>query len=196
MLLHSQLLLEDTYLITGENPNDEHDFINRVTICLKNGIKLLQLRANQLSDLKYITLAKKIQYIAHQYNAKLILNCSVETFEKVNADGLQLNSSRLYQHTSRPLDQNKILSASCHNKEDLIHSESIGANFVTLSPVLPTNSHPGSPTLGWKKFSELATCTTIPIFALGGVGKIDIQTAKDHGAIGIAAISSLWETLT
>lgn len=192
MQLDTKLQLHDTYLITGENPNNENDFIHRIICCLKSGISLLQFRAKQLSEKKYIFLAKKILEITHEYNAKLIVNCTLGAFEKINADGLQLNSSRLYHHISRPLDQHKILSASCHNKEDLIRAEVIGANFVTLSPVLPTNSHPGVPSLGWKKFSELATCTTVPIFALGGVGKSDIQTAKNHGAIGIAAISALW----
>ncbi|EKD70594.1 MAG: hypothetical protein ACD_46C00484G0012 [uncultured bacterium] len=182
----------DIYMITGENPNDQTGFLKRLVICLQSGISLFQFRAKNLGDIKYIYLAKKILEIAHKYNAKLILNCSIDTFDKINADGLQLTSARLYGYTSRPIDRNKILAASCHNKNDLIQAESINVDFATLSPVLKTASHPKVQPLGWNHFSKLIAATKTPVFALGGMRTKDISTAKENGAIGIAAIHGLW----
>ena len=46
--------------------------------------------------------------------------------------------------------------------------------------------------LGWKKFSELAQETKLPVYALGGLGKEDLSEAEKNGAYGIAGISKFW----
>jgi len=46
--------------------------------------------------------------------------------------------------------------------------------------------------LGWERFSSLVKLAKMPIYALGGVTPNDIETARSHGAIGIAAIRSIW----
>ena len=71
-------------------------------------------------------------------------------------------------------------------------AESLGANFVVLSPVQFTNSHPDTEPLGWKKFSEMVSECNVPAYALGGVTSGDVEKAWMSGAQGIAAISALW----
>ena len=57
-----------------------------------------------------------------------------------------------------------------------------------ISPVRPTATHPKTPALGWEGFWHLAQLCDVPSFALGGMRLSDLQSAKDHGAIGIAGI--------
>jgi len=38
----------------------------------------------------------------------------------------------------------------------------LNADFVALSPVLPTASHPGQPGIGWEKFGELIRDYPLP----------------------------------
>jgi 8-oxo-dGTP diphosphatase len=52
--------------------------------------------------------------------------------------------------------------------------------------VLPTASHPGEPGLGWARFAELVAGTPLPVFALGGMRTEMLETARAHGAHGIA----------
>jgi thiamine monophosphate synthase len=67
-------------------------------------------------------------------------------------------------------------------------------DFVVLSPVFATPSSPNGKALGWKNFGDIARTVDIPIYALGGMTPKDLPTAKANGAIGIAAIRSLWES--
>jgi 8-oxo-dGTP diphosphatase len=77
-----------------------------------------------------------------------------------------------------------------------LQAERIGADFITLSPVLPTDSHPGAETLGWDAFAEVVNRINLPVYALGGLGEKDLETAWSKGAHGVAAIRALWKSLT
>jgi thiamine monophosphate synthase len=70
----------------------------------------------------------------------------------------------------------------------LRQAERIGVDFVVLSPVLATHSHPKARPLGWSHFGRLVDETNLPVFALGGMKPADLVEAKQHGAHGIAAI--------
>ncbi|MFN3581866.1 MAG: NUDIX domain-containing protein [Pseudomonas sp.] len=85
-----------------------------------------------------------------------------------------------------------LLAASCHDAQELQMANEIGADFVTLSPVLPTQSHPGAPHLGWARAAELIALANMPVYLLGGLNSNDLERAQKIGAQGIAAISGLW----
>ena len=120
--------LSDTYMITGDDPTDEKSFLKRLEGCLQQGISLIQLRAHQISDYEYLDLAAKCLHLCHQYQAKLILNRDVNIVMKLNADGVHLNGVRLLDCSERTLDKSKIVIASCHDLEELLHADKIGVD--------------------------------------------------------------------
>ena len=92
------------------------------------------------------------------------------------ADGVHLSSAQLMNLATRP--DFEWCAASCHNAEELVRAEQLGMDFAVLAPVLPTLSHPGIATLGWRKFAALIRDCSIPIYALGGLRYEDLTT---HG---------------
>jgi 8-oxo-dGTP diphosphatase len=62
----------------------------------------------------------------------------------------------------------------------------LNLDFVVLSPVKSTLSHPEAEPLGWQKFAQLAENITLPIYALGGMVLNDLPMALSYGARGIA----------
>jgi len=108
----------------------------------------------------------------------------------VGADGVQLTSTQLKELKERPAIN--WCAASCHNAEELRRAEALGCDFALLSPVLPTQSHPGAPHLGWENFAAFAAGSSIPVYALGGLKQEDMQTAWRHGAHGIALLRQAW----
>lgn len=85
-----------------------------------------------------------------------------------------------------------LLAASCHGEQELKMAANIGADFVTLSPVLPTRSHPGARPLGWQEAARLIALTNLPVYLLGGLSTQHLDQAFQAGAQGIAGISGLW----
>jgi 8-oxo-dGTP diphosphatase len=87
-----------------------------------------------------------------------------------------------------------LLSASCHTSDELDKAVRIGSDFVVLSPVQKTASHPDMEPMGWKQFSEMVRSVQVPVYALGGVSETDIETAWTYGGQGVAAISAYWKS--
>ncbi len=77
---------------------------------------------------------------------------------------------------------------SCHSLADLHQAVRHGRNFVFLSPVFPTRSHPDAHPLGLDTFSQLCQQSPLPIIALGGITWDNIHQVEAAGAAGIAGI--------
>ena len=104
------------------------------------------------------------------------------------ADGLHLTAAALAACTQKPAT---LCAASCHDAHELALAFARGIDFATLSPVLPTASHPGATLLGWQAFAGLAAGAGLPVYALGGMHDDVLADALAHGAIGIAGISGM-----
>jgi 8-oxo-dGTP diphosphatase len=93
------------------------------------------------------------------------------------------------------LDQkppNLIVSASCHQVSELRHAAKLGLDFVVLSPVLPTKSHPQDSAMGWEAFSNLIQDYPLPVYALGGMNPSHLNQAWRAGAHGVAMLREIW----
>ncbi len=186
--------LPDICLITPE-PRYETNFLASLETALKQGIRLVQFRAKELSNADYMDLARQSIRLVHQYGGKIILN-SPPLWIK-DADGMHL-SSEILQHTPyRPsIGKGKIITAACHTQTELDKAAYIQVDAVFISPVKPTTSHPKAEAISWQGFQKLADNINVPAYALGGLDKNDLKTAKLHYAQGIAAISSIWEAVS
>lgn len=104
--------------------------------------------------------------------------------------GAHAGASRLMALTQRPCGDERYFSASCHSLAQLNKAQELGADFVFLSPVRPVERYGGASSLGWEGFRELAGSVSLPVYALGGLGRNDIVQAMANGAVGIAGISA------
>jgi thiamine monophosphate synthase len=115
--------------------------------------------------------------------------------DALGADGIHLSSAHLMRCSQRPLRREQWVSAACHTAAELQQAVTLQLDFVTLSPVLRTATHPDAEPLGWERFATLSRVShaaSMPIFALGGMQAADMPLARAHGAHGIAAIRSFW----
>lgn len=184
--------LPSLYLITGSWSGDEKAYINKLERALKAGIRLIQLRVKDVEENVYRRLARQSLALCQNYGAELLLNTLPSTAYDLDAHGVHLSAERLMGLNHRPLGSEKWVAASCHNQHELQHAMQIGVDFVVLSPVLKTPSHPQAKELGWQQFSALCEMSTIPIFALGGMTQHCLSEAQRNGAQGVAAISAIW----
>ena len=85
---------------------------------------------------------------------------------------------------------NGLRSAPAHSQPEIRAAERDGANLLFLSPVYPTASHPGAPTLGLARFAWLARRTELPVIALGGMNPARGRRLASFGAYGWAGIDA------
>lgn len=187
------VMLPTEYLITGEEA-DEARFQERLVRALdEDGVRLVQLRAKSLGEADYLHRAERALELCRARGARLVLNGEPSLLEAVDADGIHLTSERLMSLERRPVDEVKWLSASTHDGRQLDHARRIGCDFVTLSPLRTTPSHPEVPPIGWHDFQQLVERAGMPVFALGGMTRHDAHHARAVGAQGIASIRDFWK---
>jgi len=184
------LELPDLYAISNVQELGEEEFLRRLEAALQNGLRLVQLREKHLLRDELRELARRVTALAHAHGARVLLNGDVALAQEVGADGVQLTATQLAGLHERPAVD--WCAASCHNAEELRRAEVLGCDFALLSPVLPTLSHPGAPHLGWDNFAASAAGSSIPVYALGGLTRDDMQTAWRHGAHGISLLRQAW----
>lgn len=167
--------------------DDVEDLLAQLKLFLSQGIKLIQARLKNLPENKVREFFECAYALCKKNNALLLVNSGTIKAVEMPCDGIHLTSSDLLSWDSRP-ENLHWLSASCHNQKELEHAQKIGVDFVLLSPVLKTQTHLDTESLGWGKFEKLVMLCDVPVYALGGMQKSDLQTAKFAGGQGIAGI--------
>lgn len=146
----------------------------------------LMLRAKHLSDSAQAVIATELQ---QRYPGQILWNTSIDQANAAGIDALHLTSYRLMALADRSDFAGRWLGASCHNAEQLLRAVELNLDYVTLSPVRHTQSHPNDVPMGWESFKALANSVPIAVFGLGGLGPDDLDVAIAHGAQGVAGIS-------
>ena len=179
------------YLITPANVGKPAEFLGRIEAALKAGARRIQFRIEGLSDAETLALAAETKRLCDQGGAQLLVNADVGLAAKLGC-GVHLKSAQLMALSERPLPPEQAVAASCHDEAQLRQAEAIDVDFAVLGPVAKTPSHAEQPPIGWKRFAEMRECVSFPIYALGGMHPSDHETARRHGAQGIAGIRGLW----
>lgn len=185
--------LPDAYLITPEPEHRADAFLQRLAESIEAGVELVQLRAKALPEAELTALARKAVALCRERGVRLLVNGDPSIVAGTGADGVHLDSGRLMASRHRPVARDVWLGVSCHDARELAQAMHIEADFAVLSPVAETPDHPMLAPLGWKRFEELVAEANLPVYALGGMGRGDLDRAWASGAQGIAAIRGLWK---
>ena len=177
------------YAIINAGPGIMVKLITRLTYLLEQGVCLMQVRVRHMNPDQHIQIMRPIVNLAHNYGAKVLVNGNESIALKSGADGIHLPANQLMNTHTRPCT--KLLSVSCHNASELSHAATLRANFVSLSPVRSTPTHPNIFGMGWKKFADLTNDLSMPVYALGGLDSNYLETAMHHSAHGIALVSNI-----
>lgn len=184
------LRLPDQMLVTGP-ANSLEDWLARLDRALDWGVAMVQLRCPGLSAEEFAGRLSLALPRCRARGIKLVVN-GAPGFWSDELDGLHLNSRALAHCRERPIPESAWLGASCHNEWELTRARELGADYVTLSPVSETRSHPDAEPMGWEMFAQLAAQAGIPVYAQGGMKPVDLVRVKQAGGRGIAGIGFAW----
>ena len=166
------------------------DELQTVLYCLvQNGVPAIQLRQKQLSTADYADWFETAAEICRTNKVLLFANASPARCRELDTSAVHLTSQLLMRQSRRPVGDEVLLSAACHNLEQLQHAEALGVDLAILSPVAITAKLSRTEAvLGWEKFMSLSDQVSLPVYALGGLKRSDMAVARDHGAHGLAGI--------
>ena len=176
------------YPIVNGGLGDEEALFAKLEDLCRAGYTLAQWRVKISDETAYLGLTRCAVKFCQPFGLGLLLNATPGLVMQTEAAGVHINSRRLMALKHRPLPETAWVAASCHSPEEIRQAELIGIDFVLLSPVLPTISHPDARPLGWKIFGEWADRANLPVFALGGMTIDHLEQAKQQGGQGVAGI--------
>jgi 8-oxo-dGTP diphosphatase len=184
------LTLPPVYAITNLTETKEHIFFEQLKNALDVGLRLIQVRGKHLTAHQLETFAKHVIALCQPYGARVLINADIALAQELKADGVHLIADQLMALQSRP--EGLLCGASCHNAAELAQAANLALDFVVLSPVMPTQSHPEAESLGWQNFTQLIQDYPLPVYALGGLQQRDLTVAWKSGAHGIAMQRAIW----
>ena len=156
---------------------------------LRRNVKMIQLREKDLGGRDLYSLARQARELTEQYGALLLINERLDIAVAVGADGVHLPEKGLPPGVVKDLFPHLLVGYSAHSLEGVLYAQKEGADFVTLSPIFRTESHPEAEPLGLEELKRVSAKVNVPIYALGGVTQERIELCLKNGAYGVAGIT-------
>jgi thiamine-phosphate pyrophosphorylase len=178
------------YFITDSKLSLAGNF-NDVSMAVACGVSVVQYRNKNAKTREMYEEAVRLREICR--DTLFLINDRVDIALAVDADGVHLGQSDMpCEAARRLLGDKKIIGITIHNLAEAVEAESIGADYLGVSPIFQTATKPdaGKPS-GISLIEEIRANVDIPLIAIGG---IDHSNAKDvirAGADGLCAISSV-----
>lgn len=168
------------------------EFIAQLRATLAAGFRLIQIRTRNISQEEWPLLLAELRALKQRYPVQFLRNSAIAFPCADEFDGVHLTARDLVQMSQRPAGM-RWVAASCHSLEEIRLAEKLGVDFVTLSPVQPTLSHPDAQPLGMTQFAEWVEQARVPVYGLGGLAERDVPAMTAAGAQGVAGIRGLWQ---
>ncbi len=150
---------------------------------------MIQLREKDLGGRELYNLARQARELTQRYGALLLINERLDIAVAVGADGVHLPERGLPPKVVKDLFPHLLVGYSAHSLEGVLYAQKEGADFVTLSPIFRTESHPEAEPLGLEELKRVSAKVNVPIYALGGVTQERIELCLKNGAYGVAGIT-------
>jgi 8-oxo-dGTP diphosphatase len=184
------LELPPVYAISMAEELGEENFLRRAKEAIANGLRLIQLREKSWPVGRVRRLAERLVPMARSAGARVLLNGDAALAAELGCAGVHWTSAALKGASMRPAGM--LCAASCHDSAELARAGELGLDFAVLGPVAATPSHRHAAPLGWERVAELLRATPLPVYALGGLTRDDLETAVTHGAHGVALRRAAW----
>jgi len=165
------------------------DFATTLEGILRGNVKMVQLREKDLGGRELYNLARQARDLTQRYGALLLINERPDIAVAVEADGVHLPEKGLPPGVVKDLFPHLIVGYSAHSFEDVLYAQREGADFVTLSPIFRTESHPEAEPLGLEELKNISVKVNVPIYALGGITRERVELCLKNGAYGVAGIT-------
>lgn len=176
-------------------PNKSH--VELAATFLIGGCKLIQLRIKR-SDLKLwdqeaFDVAVEIMKLKKKYNFTFIVNDFVDVASEVGADGVHVGANDLsVTEIKKRINPKLIVGYSSHSIEEALFAEQSGADYVAFGAIYPTKMKgPSHPVQGAKKLKDLVSQLKVPVVAIGGINRSNIDEVWSTGAASVAMITGL-----
>ena len=180
------------YFITDSTNYTEEEFLCRIEQALQGGVTLLQLREKEKSTREYIELAEKVHTITKRYKVPLIIDDRIDVALAVDAEGVHVGASDMPVATARRLmGREKIVGATAKTVRWAKEAYEQGADYLGVGAIFPTTTKVKTVLTSTDTLREICKAVPIPVNAIGGLNKDNIDVLAEIPVAGICVVSAI-----
>ena len=181
------------YAVTDRSWLNGRSLYDQVKEALDGGATFVQLREKELEKDLFLEEAFRIVELCRTYHVPFVINDNVDIAVRSGADGVHVGQSDMEAGNVRDiLGPDKIIGVSCHNVEEALRAQACGADYLGVGAVFPTGTKKDANTVSAQTLKEICCAVDVPVVAIGGITKDNLEELKGTGISGIAVVSAIF----
>lgn len=181
------------YAVTDRAWLGNQTLCQQVEMAILGGATVIQHREKELTTEAFLDEAQALRKLCAKHNVPLIINDNVDVAKRVNADGVHLGQGDMCAADARKiLGKDKIVGVSAVSVEQAIAAEKAGADYLGVGAVFPTGSKNDAQSVSLDTLKEICDAVSIPVVAIGGISKHNLDKLSGSGICGVAVISAIF----
>lgn len=183
----------DLYVVTDSQLSRGRSDAEVARMAYEGGADVVQLRMKNADGGAMLEQANLIRQYADEMCRLFIVNDRVDIAMASGADGVHLGQSDIPLETARRLmGDDAIIGISVDNVEQAVAAEEGGADYVGVGAVFRTSTKPDAMQgVGLGAVFEVRQAVDIPVVAIGGINRGNIQDVIRAGADSVAVVSAV-----
>jgi thiamine-phosphate pyrophosphorylase len=177
-------------LLTGSQCAASLDWV--IEQAAAGGADVVQLREKVLPDRELVERAREVRRWTRAANLLFIVNDRPDVARLVDADGVHLGQDDLsVRDARRILGPAAIIGVSTHTLEQVRHAVLDGADYIGVGPTFPSTTKEFAVFPGLDFVRSAAAETSLPAFALGGIGPDNVGQVVAAGLRRVAVSAAI-----
>lgn len=180
------------------NPSDRYSLLEEAQMAIEGGCRWIQLRMKDATDDEVRQVALELIPLCKENDTFLIIDDRVELVNELKVSGVHLGKDDMDPLEARELlGPHAIIGVTANTAEDIIRFKGKDVDYVGLGPVhFTTTKKKLAPELGHEGVKSVmdsirAAGVELPVVAIGGIKKEDIEPLKEAGVNGVAVSGSI-----
>ena len=195
MLSKSKCLRESKlYLILDAQVNSHSELLDILKKSVQGGVDIVQLRDKCGSARDILDFSRKALKITAG-KVPYIINDRVDLAIMADADGVHLGQEDIpIALARRMMKPDAIIGVSCQTLAQAKAAQNDGADYIGFGSVFKTQTKPGRSAMDLKLLASVARKVSIPMFAIGGISRANIETLLPLGVSRVAICRDICES--
>ncbi|MEE1188943.1 MAG: thiamine phosphate synthase [Acutalibacteraceae bacterium] len=161
----------------------------RIVAALKP--KAVILREKDVMEDAYRILLERIQPVCEEFDVPLIVHTYYQVALEKGIHRLQIHLAQLRELPEETRKQFDVIGTTVHSVEEAKEAASLGATYLTASVASGGTHEYGTGNKLLEFLGEVSSAVDIPVYALGGASREQLEDCLASGAAGICMMSRL-----
>jgi len=181
------------YLVTDRALSLGRSNLEVVQSAVEGGVTLVQLREKEATTREFYEEGLRVGAYLKARDIPLIINDRIDLALALDAAGVHLGQDDMPIDVARKLlGPRKIIGASVFTLEEAKIAESLGADYLGLSPIFVTETKPELVRqIGIEGIPLLKAAVQIPVVGIGSMSESNAYDAVKAGLDGVAVVSAI-----